>query len=103
MMTNEIDNRRGQVVVSRHGEQRVRKRMGLSKKAVEKLAYEAMRDGKRRSDFSGSFRRYLDKLWFSNNQVAEIIVHSGFVFIFINAKLVTMWNVPTKYRNTPRG
>jgi hypothetical protein len=48
------------MVVTKHAEERMRKRLGLKRKAVERLAQTALTDGVPHADTTGSLHRYLD-------------------------------------------
>lgn len=86
------------VHVTEHGELRVRKRMGLPRKAVEKMAQTALEIGSRHGHFSGSFRRYLDGVYLYQRTANNLRVYAGYVFLFDDADLITCWNVPGKFR-----
>ena len=83
----------------KHGESRIRERLGLPKKAVGKRADRAVSEGTPRTEFSGSIRRYLDLLFHNSGGRADIRVHDGYVFIVRDGVVGTMWQLPPKYRN----
>ena len=87
--------------ITRHGIKRVRQRLGLPKKAVEKLVNEAEERGLPPGAYSGQMRRYLD--WVVRHkhdaQRASLLVHSGHVFIFRNDVFITAWPLPYHLRH----
>ena len=83
--------------MSRHGELRARKRFGLPKHAVEKLAAEAWGVGYPIKTFTGFFKKYLnDHARFYRSVVR---VHKGNIFFFDHrGTLITCWTIPQKYK-----
>lgn len=90
--------------ITNHGEYRVRKRAGVPKKAVEKMAQRALKEGVSREEFSGSLRRYLDGSYNHYNQEANNIrVWSEKVWIFADDILITVLDLPQRYKNSANG
>lgn len=85
--------------ISGHGEERMRKRLGLPRRAAQRTAEKALKDGATHGQFTGSFKRYLDSVFFSNPAINNLRVHAGTLYLFANETLVTCWQVPTKYRS----
>ena len=87
---------------SAHGTERVRQRLGLPAKAVDRAVRNALARGTKRTEFSGSLRRYLDLLWHKGrerNAADNIIVYGQIIYLFAGDLLVTTWPLPPKYRN----
>lgn len=89
--------------VTRHADNRVRKRVGVPRSAVRKLARRAMTEGGTRQDFSGSLRRYLDALYHYNESADNIRVWSEKVWIFSDDVLITVLDLPQRYKNRANG
>ena len=85
-------------VVTNHALKRCRKRLGVPKKAVEKMVGEAWERGLCHKDFSGSFRRYLDGVFLRERCGNQMRVHNGHLFLFSGNTLVTVWGLPPRYR-----
>lgn len=88
------------VVVTKHGAQRVRERMGLPKKAVQKQADRAAETGMSITETSGQLRGYLDSLHMLHRQGSDYRVTPDGVFVITNNCLVTMFPVPRRLRKT---
>jgi hypothetical protein len=86
------------IIVTSHAAKRISKRIGVPKKAVQKLAETAISDGKSHSDFSGSMKRYLDSEFFKERSASNMRVWSGYLFIFSGEVLITVFLLPPKYR-----
>lgn len=86
------------VEITDHAMRRCRKRMGLQKKAIQKMAETAFNQGKQHKDFSGSFRRYLDGEFLKDKTASNMRVWNGYLFIFAGETLITAWLLPGKYR-----
>lgn len=89
--------------VTRHADKRMRKRVGINRSAVEKIARKAMTDGYTRHDFSGSLRRYLDYLYHYNEEANNIHVYAEKVWIFSDNTLITVLDLPQRYKNRANG
>lgn len=63
------------------------------------MANKAKNQGIERKDTTGSLRRYLDKVYYYNDNSDSIYVWAGKVYIFAGEALVTVLNLPTRYKN----
>lgn len=89
--------------VTDHADMRLRKRMGLPRKAVDRMVAKALAEGAGHGDFSGSFRRYLDRVYLKERHANNMRVLGGYLYLFAGTSLITCWPIPPKYRNvTPR-
>lgn len=84
--------------VTQHGERRVRERLGVPKRAVARMAEKALTDGTSHSDYSGSFKRYLDGVFLEYKKANNMKVYSQHLFVFHDKTLITAWLLPSKYR-----
>ena len=89
--------------VTRHADKRMRKRVGVNRSAVERMARKAMIEGYTRHDFSGSLRRYLDYLYHYNQSANNIRVWGEKVWIFSDNILITVLDLPQRYKNRANG
>jgi hypothetical protein len=83
--------------VTRHAKVRARQRLGIPSRAIKRLLPRILANGKRREQFSGALRRYLDSIHRQENQ-KDIVVWSGYIYILHENKLVTVFAVPQEYR-----
>ena len=72
--------------------------MGVPKKAVGRLAQAALAGGIRRKDTTGSLRRYLDYVYHYNETADNIRVYAEKVWIFAGDTLITVLDLPSKYK-----
>ena len=91
------------MIVTRHADKRTRQRVGVNRSAVQKLAKKALAEGYTRYDFSGSLRRYLDALYHYNPNANNIRVWSEKVWIFDDHTLITVLDLPQRYKNRANG
>lgn len=77
--------------------------MGVPRSAVRKLAVKAKNEGVERKDTSGSLRRYLDAVYYYNPNTTNVYVRAEKVYIFSDDALVTVLNLPPRYRNAANG
>lgn len=86
--------------VTRHAADRTHERLGIPKKATDKIAAKAFECGIRREEISGSLRRYLDHLYSQHYTANNIRVFTYYIYIFCEDTLVTVEPLPQKYRST---
>lgn len=80
--------------VTKHGYDRARQRIGVPKRAVERLAGKAMEEGLGIEDFTGAARGYLISQQRQSGINSEVKVYHGFVFMFCSRGLITTWPMP---------
>ena len=83
------------VHVTKHGSKRVRKRSGINKKAVNRMADKAFKDGLKHCETSGRLNKWVTKLYFSNESANNIRIYGDKVYIFAGKTLITMMQVPS--------
>lgn len=86
--------------VSAHGTQRIKDRCGIKKKAAKKLVNQAFYKGISHEETAGSLNRYLTSLYFYNKTANNIRIYNEKVFIFSGQVLITVLNLPFKYKKT---
>lgn len=87
------------LIVTDHGEERMRKRCGLKKKAAERLAKIAFEKGITLEETTGELHSYLKAQQRYNGQANNIRVYGDKIYIFCNEYLVTVLNTPREYQN----
>lgn len=84
--------------VTIHANKRIRERVGIPKRAIDRYAANALQDGLTHSDCKGSLKRYVDSLYFRNPDANNIRIYNGSVYIFHDDILITVLTLPQKYR-----
>lgn len=87
-----------EAIVTRHGAARTKDRVGLSKKIADKNAQAALDCGVTHAETKGSLRRYIDGLYLSKKAANNIRIYNHYVYIFQNNVLITVIDLPQKYR-----
>lgn len=91
----------GLINITTHGKKRIKKRCGVNMKSAQRIANIAFENGLSRFDISGCFRKYIDHLYFSyGKQANNIRVYGDKVYIFCERVLVTVLDLPHRYRKT---
>ena len=85
------------MIITDHAKDRLKERMGLNKKSINRVCILALERGYKHSDFTGSFGKYLDKLYLSHKNANNMRIYNNEVFIFNNETLVTVIDIPQKY------
>lgn len=86
------------VVLTDHARSRYKSRTSVSKSRMEKDAQKALENGVRFDETSGGLRRYIDALHWTNPKVNNIRIYCGRVYIFSGSVLITVFDLPEKYR-----
>lgn len=89
--------------VSRHGERRARQRVGLPKRAVERNAKRALVEGIGYREATGALRRYISWLYeLYDGNGNNIRIYGDKVWVFHDAILITVLNVPGEHRKAAK-
>lgn len=84
-------------MITNHGEHRMRKRLGLPKRTVDKEFTKALESGKYQKDFTGRFRKYLDRKSIENKSRPIVYKHNIY-WVNTNNILITVFPVPREYK-----
>ena len=82
---------------SDHAVERVKKRLGLNKKALERHIVKVVSDGVRFDELKGKLKQYATSLYYRKNIYPEIIVYNRFIYLFDDENvLITICYVPSE-------
>lgn len=84
-----------QVVITDHAFERGKQRLSLSKLSLERAAGRAYRTGITVATCKGQLHKYLKSM---QRDTATARIHGEVVFIFIENKLITVYQVPNELR-----
>jgi hypothetical protein len=85
---------------TRHGIERIRKRVGVSKKTVERSVQRVLLLGKPKEFYEGSLYRYLKKVEDDipqRNNDEKLLVYGTHLYLLAGSRLITTWAIPSKY------
>ena len=85
------------VNVTNHGEQRVKDRIGISKKSASKVSEKALIEGITHKEAKGQLKKYFDYLFLSHGVANNIRIYNQKAFVFKGKTLITILNVPSRY------
>lgn len=86
------------VVVTNHAKDRTRQRVRLNKKATERNSERAFLDGLKHSELNGGLKKFVDSLYFKYRTANNIRIYCGNVYLFCGNVLVTVIELPQKFR-----
>lgn len=86
------------ITITEHAYDRMKERLGWNKKAADRMAPKAFRKGIRHGETRGSLHRYLDSIWFSHQNATDMRIYGQAIFIFRGKTLITVYEMPQKYR-----
>jgi len=76
--------------ITDHARRRLKERVGLPKRAMQRMADRALQEGQCHRDARGRARRYLDRLYLKEETANQIRVHGAFVYLFEDRRLITV-------------
>lgn len=80
---------------TKHGNKRVRQRVGLNKKSADKKAEKALKEGITHGETTGNLHKYLTKV-ITNSHLADTLrVLDGHLYLFKGSVLITTWAIPS--------
>ncbi|MDF2534021.1 MAG: hypothetical protein K0R18_178 [Bacillales bacterium] len=85
------------VVMTEHGEQRIKDRLGLSKKTADKTAQKALDFGVSHSETKGSLKKLIDGLYLREKKANNIKIYNRNIYLFKDVVLITVINLPNRY------
>ena len=87
------------LVVTTHGARRVRKRLGLPKRSVKRMAAKALEYGTSPRQCSRKLRQYLQSKQHDagNGQRSTIRLYGKFYFVFRDNSLITACELPREF------
>lgn len=85
--------------LTKHGSNRIRKRVGLPKKAVARTAALALERGRPIEAFSGGMRRWLSARLTDEKSAALAVVYGEFVYLFAEDHLITTIPLPPEFKS----
>lgn len=88
--------------LTRHAADRADERINWSHDVTQKMAEKALRFGLIHSDVSGSFNRYITKLYMAHGKANNVRVYGEHVYLFCGETLLTILPLPKKYKDASR-
>ena len=86
--------------VREHAKKRMRERCGLPKRAIERNAEIALRDGLKHAECTGRLKKYVDYLFLSHKKGGKIRLFNNHVYIFtVKEELITVVPLPKAHRD----
>lgn len=81
-------------IITTHAKKRLKQRLGLPKKALEKHVDSVLQEGKKHCDAKGRARKWMDKMYLSYEAANNMRVHGQFLYVFNSQTLITVVPVP---------
>lgn len=86
------------VYVTEHAFEKGKERLSLNKKSLEKLANLAFDKGLKHADMKAYLKKYIDKMYFRNKKANNVRVYGEVLFIFVEDRLVTLYQLPNNLK-----
>ena len=84
------------MTLTKHGTMRMRQRIGITKKATQRIAERAFEKGLSRNDAKGAVRKWMDETYSTHETGNNMRIYGDKLFIFNNETLITVLQVPSE-------
>lgn len=88
------------VYITRHAEQRLKERVGLGKKALQRTAEAAYDKGIKHCETTDNHNKWDTSLYFANRNANNIRLYNDKAWIFSDQKLITVIQVPVSLKSS---
>jgi len=89
--------------ITKHAEQRIRKRFGINKRAVDSHAAKAFKYGTHWKNCRGALRNYMEKTIDKQEGAANNAkVYNQYVYLFRGTMLITILQLPRRHHEAAR-
>lgn len=85
--------------LTKHSVDQAKSRLGINRKALQRLADKAYDTGLTHSQVNGSLSRYMDRLWFHGCKTNNMRVYGEYIYLFAGETLITILKIPNKYKS----
>ena len=86
------------VYITKHAEQRLKERVGLSKKALQRAADTAFEKGIRHNETIGDLNKWVTSKFFQNTNANNIRLYNDKAWIFAGDRLITVIQIPASLK-----
>ena len=90
------------MVVTKHAQKRIKERCGFNKKAMNRMSRKAYIDGVSYRDTKGQLNKWLNNVYFKNENTNNIKLYGDKAYVFCDDKLVTVLQVPHRLSKNMR-
>ena len=88
--------------ITDHAFDRIKERLGLSKKAAQRIALKAYAEGIQHEQTTGALRRYLDKIYISHGKSSGTRIYGEHLWLFREQTLLTVLYLPTELKRSAK-
>ena len=85
------------IEISIHAEERIRKRLGVKRKAVQKYAEDAVKKGKLMKDFKGRLKKYYEWSCIEYKSGNKSILFNNHIWVIQDDRLITVFPLPNRF------
>lgn len=92
-------NNKPEISITAHAYRRGKERLGYSRKTLERIAVKAFTEGVLHRETKGQLNKFVTKIYLQYCKANNIRIYGENIFLFIDAKLITVYQVPVELRN----
>lgn len=86
------------MVITNHAKLRMKKRCGLNKKSMERMATKALESGVRHKDTIGALNRWISGLYLQELNANNVRLYGEYAFLFHFDTLITVIEIPNRFK-----
>lgn len=86
------------VIVSKHAEKRLKERLGLQKKSIQRAAEIAYTKGIKHDETNGNLNKWITSVYFNNTAANNIRLYNDKAWIFTDNRLITVLQIPSSLK-----
>ncbi len=86
------------IIITEHAFDRAKERLGLNRRATERMALKAFVAGKKHAQCKGQLKKYIDGIYLQYENCNNVRLYGEALYLFHNNKLITIYNLPNELK-----
>ncbi len=86
------------IIVSEHAFDRAKERLGLDRRAFEKLALKAYVSGMKHAECRGQLNKFITRLFMKYKKANNTRIYGEIIYLFNGNTLITVYHIPVELK-----
>lgn len=86
-------------IVTKHAEKRLKERLGLTKKSLQRITDRAYTDGISHKETKGNLKKWMDSVYLKEKTANNMKLYGDKIFLFDRNILITILPIPNNLKN----
>lgn len=87
-----------EIIITEHAFERAKERLGLDRKAFEKLALKAYISGMKHAECKGQLNKFITKLFMQYKTANNTRIYGEVIYLFHGNTLITVYQIPVELK-----